>query len=86
VSSRCADAERQQHQPRHGQDARTPAEPVTTYQRSLAAEAWELDSGIRQLADNPEMGAECDYVREGYRVLFINSHAVYYAVTLMPRF
>lgn len=41
----------------------------------------ELDSGIRQLADNPEMGAERDYVREGYRVLFINSHAVYYTVT-----
>jgi toxin ParE1/3/4 len=40
----------------------------------------DLDS-IRQLADSPEMGAERDYVREGYRVLFINSHAVYYTVT-----
>jgi toxin ParE1/3/4 len=41
----------------------------------------ELDSGIRQLADNPEMGAERDHVREGYRVLLINSHAVYYTLT-----
>jgi toxin ParE1/3/4 len=37
----------------------------------------ELDDGIQQLADNPEMGAKRDYVREGYRVLFINSHAIY---------
>lgn len=41
----------------------------------------ELDSGISQLADNVEMGAKRDYVREGYRVLFINRHAVYYTVT-----
>ena len=41
----------------------------------------ELDSGIRMLADNPELGAKRDYVREGYRVLSINRHAIYYAVT-----
>jgi len=41
----------------------------------------ELDSGIRQLRDSPEMGAKCDYVREGYGVLLINSHAVYYTVS-----
>lgn len=41
----------------------------------------EMDLGIRQLADNPEMGAKRDYVREGYRVLFINSHAIYYTIT-----
>ena len=41
----------------------------------------ELDKGIRSLARNPEIGARRDYVREGYRVLFINSHAVYYTVT-----
>ncbi len=40
----------------------------------------ELDDGIRLLADNPEMGATRDYVREGCRVLLINSHAVYYTV------
>lgn len=27
------------------------------------------------------MGESRDYVREGYRVLLINSHAVYYTVT-----
>lgn len=41
----------------------------------------ELDDGIKELSDNPEMGAKRDYVREGYRVLFINQHAIYYTVT-----
>jgi toxin ParE1/3/4 len=41
----------------------------------------ELNDGIQQLAENPEMGMKRDYVREGYRVLFVNSHAVYYTVT-----
>ncbi|HEX5048444.1 MAG TPA: type II toxin-antitoxin system RelE/ParE family toxin [Gammaproteobacteria bacterium] len=41
----------------------------------------ELDYGIKQLADSPEMGEKRDYVREGYRVLLINNHAVYYTVT-----
>jgi toxin ParE1/3/4 len=41
----------------------------------------ELDKGIRSLARGPEIGAKRDYVREGYRVLFINSHAVYYTFT-----
>ena len=40
----------------------------------------ELDKGIRSLADNPELGANRDYVRERYRVLFINRHAIYYTV------
>jgi toxin ParE1/3/4 len=40
----------------------------------------ELAAGIEQLGDNPEMGERCDYVREGYRVLLINRHAVYYTV------
>jgi toxin ParE1/3/4 len=31
----------------------------------------ELDSGIRKLADNPEIGMKRDYVRDGYRVLFV---------------
>ena len=42
----------------------------------------ELDSGIRGLADNPAIGMKRDYVRDGYRVLFVRSHAVYY--TVMP--
>ena len=41
----------------------------------------ELNNGIQLLADNPELGANRDYVREGYRVLFVNRHAVYYIVT-----
>ena len=41
----------------------------------------ELDKGIRSLARNPEIGAKRDYVRAGYRVLFLNSHAVYYTFT-----
>ena len=41
----------------------------------------ELDSDIRKLADNPEIGAKRDYVREGYRMLFVGSHGVYYTVT-----
>ena len=42
----------------------------------------ELAYAIEQLADHPEMGEQRDYVREGYRVLLVNSHAVYYTVTL----
>jgi toxin ParE1/3/4 len=41
----------------------------------------QLDSGIRKLAGNPELGMQREYVRDGYRVLFIGSHAVYYAAT-----
>ena len=41
----------------------------------------ELDNGIRKLADNPEIGMKRDYVRAGYRVLFVGSHAVYYTVS-----
>lgn len=41
----------------------------------------ELNSGIRLLANNPEMGASRDQVRDGYRVFFVGSHAVYYTVT-----
>jgi toxin ParE1/3/4 len=40
----------------------------------------ELDKGIGYLANNPELGTRRDEVREGYRVLFVNSHAVYYTV------
>lgn len=40
----------------------------------------ELDTGIEQLATNPELDANRDYVREGYRVVHINSHAIYYTV------
>lgn len=41
----------------------------------------ELDRGISLLADNPDLGVSRDEVREGYRVLFIKSHAIYYTTT-----
>ena len=41
----------------------------------------ELDSGIRKLADKPEIGLKRDYVRDGHCLLFVGSHAVYYTVT-----
>jgi toxin ParE1/3/4 len=41
----------------------------------------ELAFGIEQLAENPEVGEKRDGVREGYRVVLINRHAVYYTVT-----
>ena len=40
----------------------------------------ELDKGIGALANNPELGVTRDAVRAGYRVLFINSHTVYYTI------
>ena len=41
----------------------------------------QLDSGIKKLAHNPELGMKRDYVRDGYRVSFIGSHAAYYTAT-----
>ena len=41
----------------------------------------QLDSGIRRLAENPEIGMKRDCVRSGYCVLFVGGHAVYYIVT-----
>lgn len=41
----------------------------------------DLDKGIQRLAGNPNSGASRAHVREGYRVLFVKSHAVYYKVT-----
>lgn len=41
----------------------------------------ELDERIALLAEQPEMGSMRHYVRDGYRMLLINSHAVYYRVT-----
>ena len=41
----------------------------------------ELDQSIRLLLDSPELGASRDSVRKGYRVLFINRHAIYHTAT-----
>jgi toxin ParE1/3/4 len=57
-----------------------------SFQRWGAAQADtyldELDDGIQELVRNPEPGARRDYVREGYRVLFVNRHAIYYTVVV----
>jgi len=56
-----------------------------TFQRWSAAQADrypdELDFGIRQLVDSPQMGAKHDNVRPGNRVPFVNSHAIYYTTS-----
>jgi toxin ParE1/3/4 len=41
----------------------------------------ELDSGIKRLADNPDLGVMRGQVRDGYRALFVGSHSVYFTVT-----
>ena len=41
----------------------------------------DLEHGIRQLGRHPELGRPCDHIREGYRLLRINRHVVYYPVT-----
>ncbi len=40
-----------------------------------------FEAAFRRLAAQPAMGARRDAVREGYRVLFVGDHAVYYRVT-----
>jgi toxin ParE1/3/4 len=41
----------------------------------------ELDDAIRLLTEHPELGVNRDFVRKGYRVLFVNRHAIYYTAT-----
>jgi toxin ParE1/3/4 len=41
----------------------------------------ELNTAINSLASNPELGVRRDNVREGYRALFVNRHAIYYRFT-----
>lgn len=56
-----------------------------SFEQSSEAQAGkcldELNSGIRKLADQPEIEVRRDYKREGCLVLFVGSHAVYYTVT-----
>jgi toxin ParE1/3/4 len=40
-----------------------------------------IEHGFQRLVYHPEAGTNRDNVREGYRVLFIQQHAVYYRVT-----
>jgi toxin ParE1/3/4 len=41
----------------------------------------ELNAAIDSLARNPHLGVRRDNVREGYRALFVNRHAVYYRLS-----
>ncbi len=48
---------------------------------SLADEYLDqLDKGMCSLLANPEIGMDCNYVREGYRRFQINKHLVFYRV------
>jgi toxin ParE1/3/4 len=41
----------------------------------------ELNAAINSLAANPHLGVRRDTVREEYRALFVNRHAIYYRLT-----
>ena len=41
----------------------------------------ELDEAIRLLVQNPDLGVNRDFVRPGYRALFVNRHVIYYMAT-----
>jgi toxin ParE1/3/4 len=40
-----------------------------------------LDDTFHQLADEPMLGVNCDYIREGYRKKPQGSHIIYYKKT-----
>lgn len=37
----------------------------------------ELNAALALIAENPELGFACDYIREGYRQIHINRHLVF---------
>lgn len=41
----------------------------------------ELDKAILLIAQNPEIGTPCDYIKAGYRQYYINCHVVFYRYT-----
>jgi len=41
----------------------------------------ELNAAFVLIAENPELGFACDYIREGYRQFQINRHLVFYRAT-----
>ncbi|MCU7942517.1 MAG: type II toxin-antitoxin system RelE/ParE family toxin [Candidatus Thiodiazotropha sp. (ex Cardiolucina cf. quadrata)] len=41
----------------------------------------QLDDSFHQLADNPNLGNICDYIRPGYRKFPVISHVVYYRIS-----
>jgi len=38
----------------------------------------QFDGIFHQLAENPEIGKSCDYIRHGYRKFPLISHVIYY--------
>lgn len=38
----------------------------------------DLETGINRLGRNPALGRSCDQIRQGYRVLRVNRHLVFY--------
>ncbi len=41
----------------------------------------ELNEAFCLIAENPEIGFTCDYIREGYRQFHINCHFIFYRIT-----
>lgn len=42
----------------------------------------QLNAAFALIAENPELGFACDYIRKGYRQFNINRHLVFYRVTV----
>jgi toxin ParE1/3/4 len=40
----------------------------------------QLNSGIKRLCENPDIGMDCHVIREGYRRYQINRHLVFYRI------
>ncbi|WP_316364900.1 type II toxin-antitoxin system RelE/ParE family toxin [Candidatus Thiodiazotropha sp. CDECU1] len=41
----------------------------------------QLDDSFHQLAENPNLGIACDYIRPGYRKFPVISHTIYYRLS-----
>jgi toxin ParE1/3/4 len=54
-------------------------------------EEWGIDQALRytddltaafdRLAANPQLGASCDHIREGYRRSRVGRHVIYFRIT-----
>ena len=41
----------------------------------------QINAAFVLISENPELGFNCDYIREGYRQFQINRHLIFYYVT-----
>ena len=41
----------------------------------------EIAAAFSQLANQPQLGLACDYIRKGYRRSRVGRHAIYYRIT-----